>query len=47
MTPDFIIGIDPLTEKLQIEPLSHVVKGIETSAKTGNGWIVRVELENK
>lgn len=45
--PDFIIGIDPATEKLQIQSLSKVVKGIEESARTSNGWIVRVELDKR
>jgi hypothetical protein len=47
LTPDFIIGIDPSTEKLQLESLNEVVKGIQGSARTRNGWIVRVELEKK
>jgi hypothetical protein len=45
LAPDFIIGIDPSAEKLQIKSLNEIVKGIEASARTENGWIVRVELD--
>jgi len=47
LIPDFIIGIDPTIEKTQIEPLSDIVSGIEASARTENGWIVRVGLDRK
>jgi hypothetical protein len=45
--PDFIIGIDPSTERYQIEALNDVVKGIGASARTENGWIVRVDLDKR
>jgi hypothetical protein len=45
--PDFIIGIDPLTEKLTLVSLRDAVGGIDASTKTKNGWLVRVGLTNE
>jgi hypothetical protein len=44
---DFIIKIDPSNENLQIVSLRDAVGGIEASARTENGWIVRVGLVNE
>ena len=44
---DFIIGIDPSNENLQIVSLQHTVGEIEASARTENGWIVRIGLVNE
>jgi hypothetical protein len=47
LVPDLIIGIDPSSEKLKIEPLNDVVGEIEASSRTRDGWIVRVGLEKR
>ena len=44
---DFIIGIDPSAERLQMEALHNAVGEIEASTRTENGWLVRVGLTNE
>jgi hypothetical protein len=44
---DFIIGIDPSTENLRIISLQNAVGEIKASARTENGWLVRVGLTNE
>jgi hypothetical protein len=44
---DFIIGIDPSTEDIQIVSLQNAVREIKASSRTENGWLVRVGLINE
>jgi hypothetical protein len=44
---DFIIGIDPSSNQVQLDPLQPFVEEITDEARIENGWIVRVGLINE
>jgi hypothetical protein len=46
-SPDFIIDIDPLTDKIDLVSLNENVGQVEDYALTGNGYIVRIGLINE
>jgi hypothetical protein len=45
--PDFVIEIDPITDKINVVSLNENVGEVEDYARTENGWIVRVGLINE
>jgi len=44
---DFIVGIDPLSNQVQLDPLQPFVEEITEEARIENGWIVRIGLINE
>ncbi len=44
---DFIISIDPLSDRVYLDPLQPFVEEITNQARLEDGWIVRVGLINE
>jgi len=44
---DFIIGIDPLSNQVHLDPLQPFVEEITDEAQLEDGWIVRIGLVNE